>query len=131
MTVFLGFHYKNGTDKFNSSTLDMGSEFTDFMTTHYIDATNMSDLLAAFPLTNRNVGHLPEGWTTNGSGQSNTESMVNNAIDNFRRTQDIGTLESELSRALNKRVSVEELGSGVYGEGFKIDVEGATPVVLK
>ncbi len=131
MAVFLGFHYKNGTSSFDKTTLTSEQGFTEFLSKHYLDAGNMSDFLAAFPLTNRNIGALPEGWASNVSNPEGLDSRIQNVIDNFRQTKDMTALANELGQVLNKKVNVDNLGEGVYGHGFKIDVEGSTTVVLK
>lgn len=131
LAVFLGFHYKNGTKEFNSNTLKTEKDLTEFLAKHYLDASSMSDMLAAYPLTDRNIGNMPAGWLTNVSGNQNIDKQVHNAIDDFRQTKNINTLKSTLSNLLHKNVNIEDLGSGVYGQGFKIEVEGSEPVVLK
>ena len=131
LAVFLGFHYKNGTKEFNSNTLKTEKDLTEFLAKHYLDASSMSDMLAAYPLTDRNIGDMPAGWLTNVSGNQNIDKQVHNAIDDFRQTKNINTLKSTLSNLLHKNVNIEDLGSGVYGQGFKIEVEGSEPVVLK
>ncbi len=93
----------------------------------------MSQLLSAFPSTDRTIGQLPADWL-NGTSQNNQSQIsdeVYKAISNFQNTNDQAQLESELSNILGKTVTTKDLGSGMYGRGYKISIDGCKDVVLK
>ncbi len=133
LLMFLEYHYDNDRDhtNFAEEDLRLTNDFTTFLSENYVNANTMAKILAAFPLTDRNIGYLPEGWTEKSGNDKNIKSKIEDIIDSFRVSGNMKSLEDKLSKVLNKSVNVERLGEGVYGTGYKISVENCEDVVLK
>ncbi len=133
LLVFANYHYKNGTSEFTKENLTISTDFTKFLSEHYVSAKGMADILAAFPATSRNIGELPEGWLKNvpEENQGNITTSIYNSIEKFNNTRDNDTLATELSSLLSTNVDVTFIGSGAFGSGYKISVPDSPDVVLK
>ncbi len=130
---FLDYHFRNGTTEFNSEELTYTGDLTSHLQSNLLGTVELSQLLSAFPSTDRSIGQLPSDWL-NGTSQNNQSQIsdeVYKAISNFQNTNDQAQLESELSNILGKTVTTKDLGSGMYGRGYKISIDGCKDVVLK
>lgn len=131
---FYDYHYKAGTEVFDVDALTMDGDFTKFLRENYVDKNQMSQLLDIFPETSRYVGDMPNGWLNNIplEQQNAVQEQVFAAIKQF---QSSGGSDAELSenltKILGKDVSIEKLGSGSFGTGYKVSMEGAEDTVLK
>ena len=130
---FYDYHFKAGTTSFNAETLSMDSGLTQFLRENYTTVDELDDLLDVLPSTSRNVGDMPDGWLTNipvdKRGQASEE--IFEAITHFQQNRDIIALEKELTAVMGKDVKIKHLGSGSYGTGYKVTVDGADDTVLK
>ena len=134
---FYDYHYKAGTEVFDADALTMDGDFTKFLRENYVDKKQMSELLDIFPETSRYVGEMPNGWLSNVplEQQSAVQEQVYAAIKQFQSGngsyRSMAELSENLSKILGKDVSIKELGSGCFGTGYKVSMEGAEDTVLK
>ena len=130
---FADYHYKNGDTELNEDNLKLTDDFTEFLEENYISADNMEDILTIFPLTERNIGRLPDGWLDKipNEDRKSTTKKVYDIFTTFSQDRNCQTLKESLSETLNKRISVMELDSGVVGTGYRLFVKDGTDVVIK
>ena len=134
MLQFLSYHYRNGKlTSFAPDDLILSKDFTAYLTENYLSAEKMSQLLAACPNTSRKVGSMPNGWLDNIPvvKQSTVETQIYETITSFQHNGDVDGFASSMSIILGKDVIVSELGSGSFGTGYRIQVDGCKDVCLK
>ena len=133
MLKFLDYHSSQNTKVFNTDTLKVDGDFTNYLMENYLDADSLTELLTVKPLTQREVGSVPKGWLTNvPSGDAGQKvEHIYMAINDFQTMKDQSMFASDLKDILGKEVKVEQLGSGSFGTGYKVSVEGSEDVCLK
>lgn len=130
---FYDVHYNSGTTTFDASTLSLPKDLTEYLKNNYVSADQLDDLMAAYPTTNRHVGEMPTGWLDNISSpnQLAAQEEIYEAIAKFQSSGNKADLADDLTAILGKDVNVEELGSGMFGTGYKISMDGADDTCLK
>lgn len=130
---FADYHYKLGTVDFSKEALTLSEDMTQYLKENYVDAKTLTDLLIKFPATNRNVGSMPTTWIGNVSENEKEQASngVYNSISDFQKSKDIKQFSKEMSDILGKQVNVEELKTGNYGTGYKLEMENAPALCLK
>lgn len=150
--IFALYHFqKGGKTEFTKKDLNFG-DLTEFLSENYLDGTSMMNLLSAFPETKTEVGEIPDVWLDKipNDKKEDAQKKIYMAIDNFVKQRnnsycfsllnntiddsihnDESALSSQLGKILKKKVNVEKIGSGVYGTGYKISVQGAGDFCLK
>ncbi len=128
--TFASYWYLDKKTTFNKNDLNFGG-MTSYLADNYVDAIDLSELLGAFPATDRRVGKMPPGWLSGCKSESQLKEEVYQAIERFQKTKDIDDFSKKLGNIIQKEVSVEKTGSGIYGTVYRISVKGANDVCLK
>ncbi len=95
---------------------------------HY-SSDEIRELLQNNPQISRTVGKLPQFWGRKLAGNYGI-AAVDKCFSDFVKNRDNSALEQNLKNILGEDVSVKLLGSGQFGAGYEIDVNG-TKYVLK
>lgn len=135
---FTQYHFKNGTKEFNSNTLtfdklDENGGLTNFLIENYISEDELGKILTVFPATSSKVGTLPSDWLCNIKEDEQKQAIDDfySAVDEFQKDDDDKKFKKKLSEIFNRDVSVEFVGSGNFGMGYKLSADGAIPLCLK
>jgi len=124
-------NYHVGSKKLVFTESDLDIPLTEYLRQNFLDADKLSALLDVFPLSNRIVGEIPNGWLSANSNSNKQMNQIDGAVTEFIATGDIGKFASGLKSILGQEVTVSEIGSGKLGTAYKISVEGAEDVCLK
>ncbi len=139
---FYLWHYKKtGITDFTPEDLVFTDNFTKYLEDNYVDAEGLTQIITAYPNTNKNVGELPEGWLKNIAPQNreNVKNQVyqwiNGFIHNIAFRQHLNRyipheIEMQLSSILQQNVKITYIGSGCSKNAYKISVSGTNDVVL-
>lgn len=130
LLLFLEVHFNKNTTKFDNTTLTFDSNLTDYLSSNPVSQEELGKILTVYPMTDTRVGELPSDWTE-GSEEDNIKEKVFEAIEEFQKNSDIKALEDDLSEVLSRSVSVRFIEHGLWGTGYKIEVEGSKPLCLK
>lgn len=130
---FYDYHYQSGTSTWDSSTLSLPDDLTQYLKDNYLDSDGMTKLLDKYPLTNRQVGEMPNGWldAISPENQAAAQKEVYEAISKFQTSGNIDDLADDLTKTLGKDVKIKKLDSGCFGTGYKVSVDGVDDVCLK
>lgn len=130
---FYDYHYKSGTTTWDSSSLSLPDDLTQFLKDNYLNADDMAELLDKYPLTNRQVGDMPTGWldAISPENQAAAQKEVYEAISRFQASGSVDDLADDLTKTLGKEVKIKKLDSGCFGTGYKVSVDGADDTCLK
>ena len=131
--IFAVSHYKKGTIKFDEKALKFDKDLTDYLKKVYLQASEMNALLIAYPLTSRRIGVIPSDWF--GCVKDENLELVKNAIYEtvlkFNLDRDVESFETSMQGILNKKVQMNETGSGGVGVVYRLIIEGAKDTCLK
>lgn len=134
--TFAKYHYKNGTRVFDQESLNFDKTNNGGLTQHlaenYLNSDMLSDLFSIFPATSRKVGEIPKDWIDeNIADKTKAQELVYEAIEIFQQNGDTKELGARLGMILGKKTNVSKIGSGTYGDCYKISAQGIKPVSLK
>lgn len=140
---FFIIHNKMGTKDFSSEGLKCPKNLTEMLKGNY-HAGYLYCVLNAFPQTDRRIGEIPANWFDNCEKNEKTETKVRELFEDFNekmhgrddlsweeRKKNMQEFSEKLGTVLNKKVAIKSLGSGCYGTGYKVEIDGAKPVVMK
>ncbi len=133
---FLNYHQQKGTE-LTAENLTYSGSLTKDMQKDLMDYDTLSQILSRFPNTDRRIGHLPQEWMDvipkdrQKDFANNIYQEINSFVTSDRNDIDIITFQTKLTKLFGEKVEIEQRGTGKYGTGYKITVNGQKPFILK
>lgn len=132
---FINHHAKFETPlPFTKENLTFKNDLTEFLSSNYVDAKALNDILTFYPQTSRNVGKIPEDWLDKiKCTPQEAKEQIYKAILEFSNsyTHNTNKFGTELSVILGKNVKVKEIDEGEFGVGYLINIDGCKKTCLK
>lgn len=131
MLTLLKEHYEKGTKDFNKESLTFNEDLTQYIANNFVNVEDMNKILTAYPLTNREVGKIPDDWLEKVEDKEEAHKAIYKAIHKFQHNKNTNDLAQTLQSIINKNVIINRIGAGSFGCAYKISIENAKPVCLK
>lgn len=127
---FLNYHL--GEQKTEFSESDLAIDLTKYLKQNFLNADKLSEILDVFPLSQRAVGEIPEGWVPKRLvSDKGLLASIDEAIVEFADSRDEYMFEYQLQEIIGKEVNVKRIGSGKFGTVYRVSVEGSDDVCIK
>lgn len=130
---FINHHAKFETPlPFTKENLTFKKDLTEFLSSNYVDAKALNDILTFYPQTSKKVGEIPKDWLSpENENYEQIKNEIYSVIINFSKSYNSKNLSSKLSSILGKEVKVKRLDDGEFGIGYLVDIEGCKKTCLK
>lgn len=131
LLAFIHWHFKNATTTFNKETLTFEQDLTTYFENNFVKPDKLNEILCAHPLTNREIGSIPNDWLDRAKDKTKAKQKIYKAIASFQTSLDKEKLAQNISEALNKPANIRKIGQGAFGAVYKISIEDAKDTCLK
>lgn len=118
-------------DNLSKSNMLAYPNLTHLLSNEPVSAQRLNAILAGFPLTDRNIGGLPEGWLNNVPQQQKAEASkkIYSTLADFAQKNTItkieeGKLSKDLSDILGFKAECSFVDDGQFGKAYKVNIDG-------